>query len=92
MSVSFACWGSWLRPVGRAGWGADRLGGTYQGSGAVDAGTARPDAIEPFRLAELPETLLLHGGQRLDATGRMGFEEAGGSLAIRMLDDDAEWR
>ena len=31
---------------------------TYQTTGGVDASVARPHAIEPFRLAKLPETLL----------------------------------
>jgi hypothetical protein len=34
---------------------------TYDGSGAVDTGIARPGAVEPLGLAELPETIILHG-------------------------------
>lgn len=33
---------------------------TYQSSGAVDAGIASPNAVQPLGLAELPQALLLH--------------------------------
>ena len=33
---------------------------TYQSSRAIDAGVASPDAVKPFGLAELPETVFFH--------------------------------
>lgn len=47
-------------------------GMTYQSAGAVDACVAGVDAVEPLRLAELPEALFGHDG------GRSKEEKLGG--------------
>lgn len=46
-------------------------GQTYQASSRVDAGVARPDAVEPLGLGKLPETVLLHdvGSRELEPPG-----------------------
>lgn len=46
-------------------------GQTYQAPSRVDAGVARPDAVEPLGLGKLPETVLLHdvGSQELEPPG-----------------------
>lgn len=55
------------------------LGKTDQSASAIDADVARPDAVHPFGLAELPESLVLHlVGQR--GVDESPYERGDGSL------------